>query len=200
VAPESVIAVGKRERVNRRQYRTSHHCSIRGLQNVPVKVGFKLEVVWTDMQNTESNGGVAMLGLAFLSLGVFIGTLLAMSAQSLAQAVVAALFASFGGSILLLVEKLAKDKLAKACLGILAISLGGLIGTYSGIYVTEYQVLTPVSLRVNSSKAATTGTESRKYLRENVVSGASAIDMKYRTGALPANEAYEKLKSLLVED
>jgi len=134
-----------------------------------------------------------LFALAFLALGGLVGNLLAMSAQSLVQSVVAALFALFGGSLLVMLEKLSEVNQTKAALGILAISVGTLVGVYSGLYVNEYQLLTPPQSRPS-------GQEVRKYLRENVTSSAKAIDQQYRNGMLSAKDAYEKLQAVLQVD
>src|ERR1019366_7460671 len=90
---------------------------------------------------------LVVLSAGLLALGVLVGTLLAMSAQSLAQSVIAALFALFGGSLLAFLEKLAPANQIKVAAGVFAISLGTLGGLYSGLYVNEHQLLTPVVVR-----------------------------------------------------
>jgi len=112
-----------------------------------------------------------------------------MSAQSLSQTVLAAIFALFGGSLLAFFEKLSVNGQTKASVGLLAISLGALVGVYSGVYINEHQLLTPLPLRTKS--------EPTKYLRENVLTDINAIDSKYRTGILTAKEAYEQLHAAL---
>lgn len=144
----------------------------------------------------EERSSAAYLALAFLALGVLIGTLVAMSAQSLAQTVVAALFALFGGSLLVMLEKLGVRNQVKAALAILAISVGTLSGLYVGLYVNEHQLLTPQTLRAATGDGLAQTRLANKYLRENVIAEADAIDSKYRNG-MPAKEAYEQLRALL---
>jgi hypothetical protein len=69
---------------------------------------------------------IAALTTGLFTLGALVGTLVAMSATSLAQGVIAALFALFGGSLLALFQKLAVPEQIKVAAGILAISLGTL--------------------------------------------------------------------------
>lgn len=142
-------------------------------------------------KTTRRNGYI--LALAFLFLGLIVGTLVAMSETSIVQSVLAALFALFGGSLLVMLEKLSEVNQTKAALGILTISVGTLGGVYSGLYVNEHQILTPSELRFLSS-------DRHKYLRENVVSRIKAIDQQYRNGMLPAEEAYERLQVILPID
>jgi hypothetical protein len=142
----------------------------------------------------------AIIGVGFLALGLLIGTLLAMSATSLAQSVIAALFALFGGSLLTFLDKVTVNNQIKAAAGLFAVSIGTLIGIYSGVYVNEHRLLSPLALR--SLPSATTEskalqTEKYLYLRSSVIKDATAIDQKYRNKMLTAEEAYEKLRSTI---
>jgi len=147
---------------------------------------------------------IATLSVGLFALGVLVGTLVALSAQSLAQAVIALLFAMFGGSLLALFQKLAVPEQIKVAAGILAISLGTLAGVYSGIFVTEHQILTPTSRRftqqLDDGKGKTTKGQTYLYLRENSLNKVNEIDQKYRTKLLSPEEAYEQLHSALTED
>jgi hypothetical protein len=78
---------------------------------------------------------VATLSAGLFALGLLVGTLMAMSEHSLAQGVIAALFALFGGTLIGFLSKLSPADQFKAAAGILAISIGTLIGVYSGIVV-----------------------------------------------------------------
>ncbi len=142
-----------------------------------------------------------LLASGFLFLGGVVGTLLAMSAQSLVQAVIAGLFALFGGSILALLEKLPEEGQGKAALSLLAISVGTLLGVYSGLYVNERQLLTPENLRLSKAKlpAGATPTAVPRYLRENFQDARTSIDMKYRNKFLSAEDAYDSLRKLTDE-
>jgi len=135
-------------------------------------------------------------GTGFLALGLVVGTLVAMSAQSLGQVLLAALFALFGGSLLVLFDKFTIPTQLKVTTAILGISIGTLGGVYSGLYVSEHQLLTPPNLRFQV-KSATPSDESRKYLRENTLSDIRAIDTKYRAGLLTPEHAYEQIYALL---
>lgn len=130
-----------------------------------------------------------LLGTAFAILGVLIGTLLAFSAQSLAQAVVAALFAFFGGSVVPLVSLKDRSSLSAIAVATFGLSTGALFGVYSGIYVNEHQLLSPTS---RPTIAATTEAP-QKYLRENLLKAANDIDIKRRTNILTLEEAYDEL-------
>ncbi len=112
-----------------------------------------------------------------------IGTLLALSEQSLAKTVIAALFASFGGSVILLMEKLTGKNQLNAVLAILMVSTGTILGTYSGLYVNEHELLTPPTRRATRASSENQAPCPRKYLRENALSRAAAIDTQYRTGS-----------------
>lgn len=127
-----------------------------------------------------------LLGVAFVILGILIGTLLAFSAQSLAQAVVAALFAFFGGSVVPLVSIKDRSSLTAISVTTLGLSAGALFGVYSGIYVNEHRLLSPANKSVISEGP-------QKYLRENLLQTANDIDVKRRTNILTLEEAYDEL-------
>jgi len=131
----------------------------------------------------------ALLGTAFAVLGILIGTLLAFSAQSLAQAVVAALFAFFGGSVVPLVSLKDRSSLSAIAVATLGLSAGALFGVYSGVYVNEHRLLSPI---YKSAGPVTAGV-SQKYLRENLLQAANDIDIKRRTNVLTLEEAYNEL-------
>jgi hypothetical protein len=170
---------------------------VEGIQFVSVGAG------WRSRMKSEGDDSVGLktvsiaLGAGMFFMGTLIGTLLAMSAKSLTQAVIAALFALFGGSLIAFLQKLSVCDQFKAGIGIFAISLGILIGIYTGLYVNDHQLLTPAIRRLRANVATSeTSTCDVKYLRANVIPDAKAIDQEYRNG-LKAEEAYEKLYALL---
>lgn len=131
----------------------------------------------------------ALLGTAFAVLGILIGTLLAFSAQSLAQAVVAALFAFFGGSVVPLVSLKDRSSLSAIAVATFGLSAGALFGVYSGIYVNEHRLLSPIG----NSTIPVAAEGAQKYLRENLLKAANDIDVKRRTNVLTLEEAYNEL-------
>jgi hypothetical protein len=152
------------------------------------------------MQAALSEYRISFIGLTtgFGALGMLIGTLLAMSAQSLAQAVIAAIFALFGGSLLVLLEKLSERDQIKICGGLLGVALGTLLGLYSGLYINEHQLLTPIRGRqIGNVDPSHPPVEPRKYLRSDVSDKIDAVDMKYRSKVIGASEAYDELRALI---
>lgn len=149
------------------------------------------------METEQQRVVVWAFGAAFLVLGLLIGTLLAMSAQSIVQAVIAALFAMFGGSILVLLEKVSPTNQLKSCVAILAVSLGTLVGVYSGVYVNEHELLTPTSRRVSAFESRRMDTEVEKYLKAYVRPKAAAIDEQYTNKMIKAEEAYDRLRKVV---
>ena len=112
----------------------------------------------------------ATLTLAFCALGVLVGTLLSFSAQSLAQAVLAAVFAFFGGSILQILATRTRPFQVAAALATLSLSLGTLFGIYSGVYVNEHQLLSPANrVKTGTIVGQAETADNRKYLRENLL-------------------------------
>ena len=127
-----------------------------------------------------------------LVLGLLIGNLVGMTAQSVVTALLGLLFAFVGGSLIALMGKLASSdrQLAGKC--ILSLSLGCLLGTYTGIFVSENQLLsnsdTPSSRHAIAEK---------KYLRSEVLDHAQAVQSRYAQGAISTEEAYKALLSIL---
>ena len=67
---------------------------------------------------------IATLSCALFFMGLLVGTLLALSAESVAQALIAALFALFGGSLLAFLRHVSLIDQLKTSAGVLAISVG----------------------------------------------------------------------------
>ena len=151
-----------------------------------------------DPEPTEQSPAV-LLCLAFVSLGLLVGTLLAFSAQSLAQAVVAAVFAFFGGSILSVLNNKSRNTQVATAAGTLGLSLGALLGVYTGIFVNEHQLLSPAKPGPASIAASSAAPGQIKYLRENLLRSASEIDQMRRTKAISTEEAYERLFKISTE-
>lgn len=144
-----------------------------------------------NLSNNNNKRITVVLSMGMLALGIVVGTLVAMSATSLAQGVLAALFALFGGSLLGFLKQVRVEDQLKVAAGVLAIAVGTLIGIYSGIYVNEYKLLTPPQLRASE--------QDTKYLRAAELSRANAIDQQYRNHQLQAEEAYAQLRKLIEE-
>lgn len=135
----------------------------------------------------------------FLALGFLIGNLVGMSATSAVTALLGLLFAFAGGSILAFLEKFSSVNLRVASQALLALSLACTIGLYTGIYVSEHQLLSPperFSARADTAgrSAFRESVESRKYLRAAIGDGVEAVDGLRRRGDLNDKAAYEMLR------
>jgi hypothetical protein len=131
--------------------------------------------------------------VAFLSLGVVVGTLVGLSASSLAQGAIGLLFAFGGGSAIALSEKLSPSKQLFACAAIASLSIGCFIGIYTSVYASEHQLLTPQGTRVTDA-AGHTSVEARKVLRSELMEQVIALDQMARTGRITYENAFEQLK------
>lgn len=147
-------------------------------------------------KGTSALSLAAAFSVAFFFLGVLIGTLVAMSATSLVNTVIAALFALFGGSLVGLLQKLSTENQLKAALGVFGISLGTLVGVYSGVYVTQHQILTPYNQRLAATATSPAVGNHPFYLRADEAAQSDAIDQQYRNHLITAAEAYEKIHAL----
>jgi len=146
--------------------------------------------------NSRFHATLILLSAGLGALGLLVGTLLAFSSERLVQGVIAAIFTLFGGSLLSILQRLNSDQQVTMACGILAVSLGTLTGTYSGVYVNQHQLLTPETLRV--TVAPGDGQESPpNYLKNFVVPKAAQIDTQYRAGQITCSQAYDQLTSAL---
>lgn len=133
-----------------------------------------------------------LLLLAFLLLGLLIGTLLAFSTQSIVQGVVAGVFAFFGGSILAVINTRSRNSQVATAAGTIGLSIGALLGVYSGLFVNEHQLLSPQEVRLARPQSQPHAATPTKYLRENLLQSSSEIDQKLRTRQITIEEAYER--------
>lgn len=127
--------------------------------------------------------------MAFLALGFLIGNLVGMTSASVVSALIPLLFAFGGGSAIAFLEKLNVDAQKRAAVAVMCLSLACLLGVYTGIFTTEYHLLSP--------RKAVPGTVSRldnTYLKSLVISDANIIDQQLAKGRITLEEAYMQLK------
>lgn len=134
-----------------------------------------------------------MAAIAFLMLGFLIGNLVGMSAESMVATLMPLLFAFGGGSAIGLLHKVDEKSRSVAFTAILTLSVGCLAGTYLGVAVSEFQLLSPTSDGAEERAAIV----DSKYLRSYLTSEADQIDQLYATGALSPQHAYERLYALV---
>lgn len=130
---------------------------------------------------------------AFLALGFLIGNLAGLTSESITNTLMGLLFAFAGGSAITFMHKLDEIARANASKAIFSLALACLLGIYSGIFISEHQLLSPHEQKV----AGRANIESRKYLRENLFPLAQTIDQKKANGHLTPEEAYEQLYKLI---
>jgi hypothetical protein len=137
-----------------------------------------------------------MVVIAFVCLGFLIGNLVGLSAQSTVAIILPLLFAFGGGSAIAFLPKLdAKDR-EQAAAAVMAMSLSCLVGVYSGILVSEYQILSPKN---SPSRSRAGSIAEMKYLRGATMDKIVAIDQQFRTHTLTAVQALEQLHELVLE-
>jgi hypothetical protein len=92
-----------------------------------------------------------LLIIGFFTLGLLVGALTGMTAESVVSQVIGLLFAVIGGSILVTLKKLSQDE-RRITGGLLtALCLGTLIGTTSGILAVQYRWLSPKVVSTSKS-------------------------------------------------
>jgi hypothetical protein len=130
-----------------------------------------------------------MILVAFAALGFLIGNLIGLSAESTLSVVLPLLFAFGSGSAVAFLHKLKPEDRKLAGAAVTALSLSCLLGAYSGILVSEHQILSPT----RPPPAPGQTIEARKYLRTIDVRPLELIDQRYKGGEMTAAEAYEAL-------
>lgn len=139
---------------------------------------------------------MAIIILAFVCLGFLIGNLVGFSSGSTLAVLIPLLFTFAGGSAVGFLPKLPVDTRRLAAGAVIGLSLSCLAGVYTGILISERQLLSPAYIREAASIKPTTRVE-RGYLQAAVFSEAAVIDQKYRANELSAQEAYEQLYQLV---
>ena len=125
--------------------------------------------------------------LAFLVLGFLVGNVTGLSASPVATALVPALFALAGGSVLAFLKDLSAEDRKLAGRAIIGFSVGCLSGIYLAIVVTSRQVLGPTSLPE----------EHGTYLRSSEQSAIDEVDQRVRRGDISADQGYKELHDIL---
>lgn len=134
---------------------------------------------------------------AFSSLGLLIGNLIGLTAESVVSAFLPLLLAFVGGSIIAFISKIPIADRIDASLAVSALSLSCLVGLYISIAASEHQVLTPdysSDLQVGAEESI----EDRKYLRSEQLELTHAVDQRFRNGQIDAAEAYSKLREIIL--
>jgi hypothetical protein len=126
----------------------------------------------------------------FAALGFLIGSLLGLSATPVVQSTISLLFALLGGSIVVLLHRLSDRERQVAGQLIASLAVTTLLGTIAGIVVAERRWLSP---------AGTVKVGENKYLRSTDASEVNAIDLKYDSKAITADEAYQQLRALVAQ-
>ena len=108
------------------------------------------------------------------------------------DAVVAGLFTLIGGSLIAFFDKTTAQAQRAAVIALFGLSVGSLVGVYTGIIVNEHMVLSPKGAATTRS-GVLAASAPVKYLRENTLLLIDEIDAKHRTGVLTAEQAYAEL-------
>jgi len=135
-----------------------------------------------------------LYSLAFIALGFLIGNLVGMTSSSAVSALIPLLFAFGGGSAVAFLQKLDRETQRRASVAIISLSIACLVGTYTGIVVSEYQLLSPATNKPIPDKRV-----ERTYLRSSTISLVNAIDAQRTKGNLTTEQAYDKLKQGILQ-
>lgn len=128
------------------------------------------------------------LVLGFAGLGFLLGNLVGLTSEPVVKSTIALLFALFGGSIVIFLHRLSQDDRRLAGQMIASLAFTTLLGTVSGILISEHQLLSP---------GAASRPAGYKPLRdESGITDIDAIDREYMaTGN--GDQAYKRLRALL---
>lgn len=131
---------------------------------------------------------------SYAALGAFIGTMVGLSADSVVKLLIPLVLTFAGGSVIALRERFDRDKLVFSLHSLLGLSIGGVLGVYSAIYINEHRFLTPASQRAVDYKNIATAKDG-KYLR----STPSDVAQRLRAGTISAEDAAIRLESIQIE-
>lgn len=130
-----------------------------------------------------------LIAISFLVLGLLIGTLTALTAESVVSTLLPLIFTFAGGSAIAFGSTLKKEVLNLASVAILTLSIGALSGIYSGVYIFEHKLLTPENKRESRSETP--------YLRNLKIEKINIIDHQKRSGVLTTEEAYQEILNIM---
>ena len=133
---------------------------------------------------------LVLFSISFGCLGLLIGNMVGLSADSLVKVVIPAILTFGGGSVLVFLNKLSVDEQRMAAVAITTLSIFCLLGIYLGILQAEYRIFTP---RSDRSFGDTPGSIERKYLRSSEIDKIFVIDTQYRQKHISAEVAYDRL-------
>ncbi len=134
--------------------------------------------------------------LAFTSLGYLVGNLVGLTAASVTGTLISLLFAFSGGSAIAFMHKIDADARTRANKAILALTLACLVGVYTGIYVSDNQLLTKDVTKIRERRTI----EANKYTRNKFLSKANAVDQRRANNHLTWEEAYKELYEFMISN
>jgi len=141
--------------------------------------------------DSNKHNPLLLFGISFACLGLLIGNMVGLSADSLVRVLIPALFAFGGGSVLVILRKLSVDEQRMAAVAISTLSIFCLLGVYVGILQAEHRFFTPQSDQSFGDTASSM--QSNKYLHDSEIETIYAIDAKYSNKFITAEEAYDQL-------
>jgi hypothetical protein len=130
----------------------------------------------------------AWLVAAYSALGFLVGNLAGLSAAKVTTSLLGLLFAFGGGTAIALLKNLNDEQRRMAGQAILALSVSCLLGTYTGIGVAEYQLMTP-----EAAKGERKSVVDRKLMREHLIETAHSIDQRLANRDITVETAYREL-------
>jgi hypothetical protein len=146
------------------------------------------------------------MALGFAALGFLVGNLVGLTAHSVVTSVLTLIFACAGGSVVAFLGKLNSDDRRAAGQMLFSLSVFCVLGTYTGIAISEWHLLSPristvsslqpqpLTDKVNNGEIIALKT---KYLDYLPVKEVDEIDWELRQKRITAQTAYDRLYSLL---
>ena len=132
------------------------------------------------------------IAIGFGAMGLLLGNLLGMTSEPVVKYVIGILFTFVGGTVFAFLQRLTEKDRAVAGQAVFALSLGCLIGVYSGVWVNQHRSLSPTTA-AGAQPVAT----PEFYLRNANLDQANEIDREKQAGVLNSEQAYEKMYRLM---
>lgn len=137
------------------------------------------------------------LFLAYSIFGLLIGNLVGLTSDKVTNSLISLVFTFAGSTALILSQKMKDDIKIQINKAISYFALFCIIGVYTGIIVSEYQLLTPEEIKKIRQENKEVSRASNTYLQGIPVETINLIDIQVQNKELTYEQGYEKLYNII---